>query len=99
MAHRVAASNVFGESPRDLGVDYFVDPDSLQQLTEQGFTPLGIINSRRPGKRQVLEALLTDKNRYAAVPAELQRESVVCVEGLVCLFGRHEQDPPLAVSP
>ena len=90
MAHRVTASNVFGESPRDLGVDYFVDPDSLQQLTEQGFTPLGIVNSRRPGKRQVLDTLLADADRYAAVPAQLQRESVVCVEGLICLFCRSE---------
>lgn len=89
MAHRAASSSVFGESPRDLGVDYFVDPDNLRQLAEQGFMPVGIVNSRRPGKSQVLEVLLSDADRYTAIPARLQRdESDICVDGLVCLFCR-----------
>lgn len=97
MAHRVATSNVFGELPHHLRADYFIDPDSLQQLAERGFTPLGIVNSQRPGKRQVLDTLLADTDRYIATPVRLQSESVVCVEGLVCLFSRHDQDPPLTV--
>lgn len=98
MAHRVAASNVFGESPRRLGIDHFVDPEDFQDLTSRGFAPLGIVNRNSRPKDNVLKTLLADTEHYIAVPAKLS-DQLVCIEGLVCLFGRHERSFPSFESP
>lgn len=90
MASHVQFAGQSRASSRRL-VEHFTDPDTLEDLTLRGFSPLRVVNCRRnPEGRRLATLLAIDPDRYTVVPAQMPQESVVCVEGLVCLYSRRD---------